>query len=294
MDYLKLKYFLKAAETLNFSKAAREMYITPQSFGKQITLLEQQMGFPLFERSTRQIRLTASGKIVYENLSEIVVELEREYQKMCAMGKKRDKKIRIGVFSALAGANVVSPVVSAILANYPNRDISICMRDMVDLKQDVLNGEIDIGLTVTHATEAQWDNCEAICLISKPARIVVSKYHPWYMQQSVSVDDMRSCDFVKMETPFASKGDAFEHVPCRSAINADNYETMCLMLDQGNCFTVMQPSMDRYCEKKGASFPLPRDPFNFELSLIYSRSNPHTFLPELCGFIQEILEPSDL
>ena len=98
MDYQKLKYFLKAAETLNFSKAAKELYITPQSFGKQITLLEQAMGFPLFERSTRQLRLTAAGKLVYNSLNGMVNDLEREYEKICAMGSKRSRQIQIGIF----------------------------------------------------------------------------------------------------------------------------------------------------------------------------------------------------
>lgn len=57
MDYQRIKCFLKAAETLNFSEAARQLYITPQAFGKQINLLEQEMGFALFERTTRQTNL---------------------------------------------------------------------------------------------------------------------------------------------------------------------------------------------------------------------------------------------
>ena len=276
---------------MNFSKAAREMYITPQSFGKQITILEQEMGFALFERSTRQIRLTASGKIVYENLAGIVSELEREYQKMCSMGSRRSRQIQIGVFNALSGTKVVTPVVANILANYPKQDVSICLRDMSDLKRDILSGELDLGITVTHTTEPQWNNCETRCLMSAPAQIVVSKYHPWYMKDSVSVEEMRDCSFIKMKMPFPLKGDVFENIPCKSATDADNYETMCLMLDQGNCFTVMTSEMDRYCEQKGKSLPLPCNPFNFELSLVYSKSNPHAFLPELCQFIQEVLEP---
>lgn len=87
MDYQKIKYFIKAAETLNFSEAARQMFITPQAFGRQITQLEQEMGFSLFERNVRQIKLTPSGKICYEHLHEMVEKLDNEYQKMCEMGR---------------------------------------------------------------------------------------------------------------------------------------------------------------------------------------------------------------
>ena len=42
------------------------MFITPQAFGRQIALLEKEMGFLLFERSTRSIHLTENGKICYD------------------------------------------------------------------------------------------------------------------------------------------------------------------------------------------------------------------------------------
>ena len=291
MDYQKLKYFLKAAETLNFSKAAKELYITPQSFGKQITLLEQAMGFPLFERSTRQLRLTAAGKIVYNSLNGMVNELEREYEKICAMGSKRSRQIQIGVFNALSRSKIVSPAVNGILANYPKQDISICMRDMSDLARDIVGGDLDLGITVTHDAEPQWRNCETIPLVSSPAQIVVSKYHPWYMKDTVTVEEMRQRTFLRMKMPDFMRNELFYIVPCKNVTEVDNYETLCLLLDQGECFTVLSSAVDRYCEQHGKGLPLPCDNFDFSLSLVYSKSNPHPFLPELCAFIQETLEP---
>lgn len=290
MDYQKIKYFLKAAETLNFSEAARQSYIAPQSFGKQIALLEQEMGFRLFERSTRQTKLTASGKIVYENLSGRVVELEKEYQKMCEMGSKRSKQIRIGVFNALSRVKVVSPIVNSILANYPDRDVNICICDMKDLKMDILNGSLDLVITNTHEVEPEWTDSEKICLMRSPARIVVSQYHKWYVKETITVEDMREFNYIKMKMPFVLESDIFEKVPCKSKTEVDNYETMCLMLEQGDYFTIMAAETDSYCEKGAKSFPLKWNEFSFELSLVYSKNNPHAFLPELCRFIQESFE----
>lgn len=290
MDYQKIKYFLKAAETLNFSEAARQLYITPQSFGKQIALLEQEMGFPLFERSTRQTRLTASGKIVYDNLGGRVVELEKEYQKMCAMGSKRSKQIRVGVFNALSRTKVVTPIVNSILANYSDRDISIRMCDMSDLKMEVINGQVDLAITATHETEPKWNGCRQIVLMNSPAQIVVSKYHRWFIKDSVPIEEMRQFNYIKMKMPFVQDSDMFENIPCKSKTEVDNYETMCLMLDQGDFFAIMSSEIDGYCEKNGKGLPLEWHPFDFELSLVYNKNNPHSFLPELCQFIQEIFE----
>ena len=78
MNYQRICYFIKAAETLNFSEAARQMYIAPQSFGKQIALLEEELGRKLFERTTREMKLTAFGEECYECFSGPMRALERK------------------------------------------------------------------------------------------------------------------------------------------------------------------------------------------------------------------------
>ena len=61
MEYQRIKYFLKAAKTQNFSQAAKELYISPQALTKQIALLEEDLGVKLFERSTRNVHLNEAG-----------------------------------------------------------------------------------------------------------------------------------------------------------------------------------------------------------------------------------------
>lgn len=290
MDYQKIKYFLKAAETLNFSEAARQMYITPQSFGKQISLLEQEMGFALFERNTRQIKLTSSGRMIYESLSSRIADLEMEYERLCQIGNKRSRQIRIGVFNALSRTKVVSPIVNSILANYPDRDINIRMCDMSTLKTDMQNGQLDLCITATHEAEPNWSVCERVCLYKSPASIVVSKYHPWYVQDSITEIDMRAHNYIKMRMPFSLSSDIFESVPCKARTEVDNYETLCLLLEQGEYFTIMSADIDTYCENGAKTFPLNWRPFDFELSLVYNENNSHGFLSELCSFIQDVFE----
>lgn len=290
MDYQKIKYFLKAAETLNFSEAARQMYITPQAYGKQIALLEQEMGVTLFERNTRKMQLTQSGQYMYKNLSGLIHNLEEEYERMCEKCSKRNRQIRVGVFNALSRKKVVLPIVTSILAEFPEQDIAINMCDMAQLQTDIKNGKIDICITTTHEKEIAWENCKAVTLKVCPAKIVVSDYHKWVVQDAVSIEDMKSCEFVKMDLPQFSEMDYFVQIPCKGQLAVQNYETMCFNLEQGECFTIMSAEIDSYVEESGKVFPLPWSPFDFKLELLYNEHNHHSFLPELCQFIQEVFE----
>lgn len=291
MDYQKIKYFLKAAETLNFSEASRQMFITPQAFGRQIAVLEKEMGFPLFERSNKQIQLTPSGKICYENLSGVVADLEKEYEKMCEMGNKRQRQIRIGVFQALSLKKIVSPIVTGILSEYPDRDINISLGDMRELIEQMQNGRLDICITVSHENEPEWKNCCLSPLKKSPAQIVVSNYHPWVVKDSVTVEDMENSIFVKMDMPGFSEADYFIHVPCKEQIVVSNYESMCLRLEQGDCFTLMSADLDSYCEKNGKALSLPWSPFDFELVMIHHKNNTRSDITEICELICDEFEP---
>ena len=57
----KIRYFLRAAEEKSFSRAAQQIYVSPQALTKQITALEQEIGGELFTRSSRGIELTRLG-----------------------------------------------------------------------------------------------------------------------------------------------------------------------------------------------------------------------------------------
>mgnify|MGYP002277245500 CR=1 FL=1 len=55
MNRNQLKYFVAAAETRSFTKAAEQYYISQTAVTQQIRLLEEALGCPLFDRSTRPV-----------------------------------------------------------------------------------------------------------------------------------------------------------------------------------------------------------------------------------------------
>lgn len=285
MDYHRIKCFLKAAETLNFSEASRQLYITPQAFGKQIGLLEQEMGFSLFERSTRQTRLTAAGKLCYERLAERFYNLEKEYDRVCEVGKRDSRRIRIGVFSALSRKKVVTPIVSKIMSQFPDRDISINMYDMGELQKALNSGTMDLCIMTTHDREVGWDDCIRVVLRSAPSMIVVSESHKWANCDRITVEDMEQEFFTRMNQPQYTPNDYFGMIPCKEQIVVENNESMYLELDRGNAFTIMPYELDRLSEQNYVAFDMPWSPFSFDLVLIYRKEDQDGFASKLCRFL---------
>lgn len=65
MNFLQLKYFKTVAELEHITNAADQLYISQPALSKSIHLLEQEVGYPLFERAGTGIQLNENGRILY-------------------------------------------------------------------------------------------------------------------------------------------------------------------------------------------------------------------------------------
>src|SRR5215468_8991773 len=74
MELRHLRYFVAAAEAQNVSRAAARLHVSQPALSRQIRDLEEELGFPLFERSAKSVRLTEAGKTF---LSEARAVLQR-------------------------------------------------------------------------------------------------------------------------------------------------------------------------------------------------------------------------
>ena len=72
MELYHLRYILKLAKLLHFSKAARELNITQPYLSQCVAQAEQELGVKLFERKTRSVCLTESGEAFVLNADKVL------------------------------------------------------------------------------------------------------------------------------------------------------------------------------------------------------------------------------
>ena len=72
MTITQIRYFVQVAENMNFTKAARQLYVAQQVVSKQVKRLEEELGFLLFERTAQGITLSAGGQKMYQYCNEII------------------------------------------------------------------------------------------------------------------------------------------------------------------------------------------------------------------------------
>lgn len=143
MEHLKLtRSFVHAARTGSFTKAGRELGITPQAVSAHIRQLEQLCGLPLFSRTTRKINLTTEGRRLAESAQLGLETIELGLLSIQADKDKPRGEVRLTVPYGI-GQAIVSPMIPELLEAYP--DITLEMVVQNDIP-DMVEQNVDIGI----------------------------------------------------------------------------------------------------------------------------------------------------
>lgn len=82
MNIQQLESFIKVAENLNFARAAEALNVTTSAVSRQICSLEEELNTKLLRRTTKNVSLTPSGIIFYNDAKEILAKLQLTKQKI--------------------------------------------------------------------------------------------------------------------------------------------------------------------------------------------------------------------
>lgn len=145
MDVRQLRQFVVLAETLNFRRAAERLHISQPPLSVSIRKLEQQFGTALFERSTRQVRLTDAGQVALAEVRKSLFHLEQ--------AQRHARETREGVRGTLVVGSVGSATLSLIpriippfRSAYPGIDLVLREYPSNRIVEEVEEGRLDLGL----------------------------------------------------------------------------------------------------------------------------------------------------
>lgn len=292
--YQRIRYFLKAAETGNLSQAAQALYISPQGMAKQIDVLESELGGRLFVRSRRGVELTPLGKYAQARFESVVNDFERAVQDVRSHAGDARDSITVGIFSALPREKLVLPFVSFLLASYPERQIQLEMVELSAGLRKFLDGKLDFLLTNIHEQD-DLAGYERMTFGTYDAKVVVSLVHPWTVRSSVGVEDMMQETFVKLKVEpdhynVPAEESFYQNVPCRKVLEANNFETMMVLLGQGAGFAVIPLAFTNVDRSQIKVFDYPGEPLRFSTVLLYDPNNP---IKDMDRIVRELRENLD-
>ena len=157
MTLSQIQYFLTAARCLNFTVAAREMYITQPALGRQISAMEEELGVKLFLRNKNFLSLTPVGAMLHKEFTSLMVNYNEILQKIYAMGQEDSVHMRIGMLEGYGLGDILPRFLHLCQTEYPGLMVELFSASYLELKQQLLEGELDIILTFRHDLQEQPD-----------------------------------------------------------------------------------------------------------------------------------------
>ncbi len=139
-----LRCFVTAAEELHFGRAAARLNMTQPPLSRQIQVLERLLGVSLFERTTRNVKLTPAGRVFLPEARRIVWLAESAALSARRVAQGDAGRIAIG-FTAVSGYSFLPQIVAQARARLPNVEFEL--REMVTGQQSeaLMTGLIDVG-----------------------------------------------------------------------------------------------------------------------------------------------------
>ena len=153
MDFTsrQLRAFLLVAEHRSFSRAAAAMYLTPSGVSVLIRELETQLGFRLFDRTTRHVALTAQGEAWAPVVRRTVDELRTVTATLSERARERNQSITVGA-APLIAANLLPQAIRNFRAHRPAVRIRVFDANLTSVMEAVQSGTIDMAIGVFPAT----------------------------------------------------------------------------------------------------------------------------------------------
>lgn len=173
MELRQLKYFVKSAEYLNFSVAAKHLYITQSTLSQQIKQLEFELGFVLFSRNSRHISLTEAGEEFLPFARKTIQDAEDGVQRLHDLQHVKAGKLRVGVTYSLS--TVLTEGMLEFMKVYPDIKLEVCYKTVNELFALLREKKLDFILSYKPLFDAP--DVDSMPLFENALALVVSKDH---------------------------------------------------------------------------------------------------------------------
>jgi len=171
MELRQLRYFLKAKELLNFTEAAKRLYITQSTLSQQIKQLEEELGQPLFNRIGKRIVLTEAGEMFATYAERSIKAAQDGMTLLEDLTELKTGVLSIGLTWGLKSL-VLTPLKMFAQA-HPGVKIEVTFGTTNELIDYLLNQQIDFALTFFDGEHAENLHYEPL-ITSEMALIVAS------------------------------------------------------------------------------------------------------------------------
>jgi len=195
LNVYELYVFLVAAETQNFSEAARQLHLSQPAVSQQIQSLERHLGVQLFQRAGRNISLTEAGQVLVPLAREMTYLSKRIEETMRSLEGKVIGRLRIGC-STTAGKYILPHLVARFRECYPEVQVTVEVSSQRAVIQKLAEGQVHLCITSTRVPHKDLLYRD---FFTDHIVLIVPRSHPWAARGRIQSKELLSANFIMRE-----------------------------------------------------------------------------------------------
>lgn len=296
-DLHRLRIFLEVATHLNFRRTAEHLRIAQPAVSRAVKLLEEEMGCLLFERTTRQVRLTASGEALSRAAESAFAILRSGVHTARQTAAGEAGTLAIG-YSALTTYDVMPKLMVQYHEVVPTVRTELFLLSTLEQLDALRSGTIDCGLVLTEACP----DPGAHFVFKKEALVaLVSAASPLADAPILRLADLSGQSFVfGRRTRWATFRNVIEMI-CRQGglvprieHEVDEEHILMRRVSMQSGITLYGESIKRSLPSDIVAIPISDPHAAFEISIVWNRDNHAPILRNFLGFMRSQVDANGL
>ena len=186
MELRQLKYFIRVADCLNFSEAAKESCISQSTLSQQIKQLEQELGSELFLRNSRTVSLTEAGMELLPYARTTIKDADACIERIRDLKDILTGTMNIGVTYSFSP--ILTETIFSFIKKYPKVKLNIFYKPMSELMDMLRDRKVDFVLAFKPS--APMEGIESHILFQNYLAAIVSSTHSLASEKKVSLEQI--------------------------------------------------------------------------------------------------------
>ena len=196
MEFHQLRYFVAAAEELSMSRAAERVHVSQPALSRQIALLEDQLGVPLFDRIRKRIHLNDAGRFFLTKAKQLLCDAELSSQQVREQFGGERRTLRLAFISPFLD-DLVAPAVREFQQRHPNARVSLFDLPPRAQLDRLRHHELDAAI-LGNLDDHERDHFTVKRLSSHRMAVVLPEDHPHAGKKSVKLAALKNDDWVSL------------------------------------------------------------------------------------------------
>lgn len=192
------KVFYYVAKTLSFSDASKELFISQSAVSQSIKTLEKRLNQTLFIRSTKKVRLTKEGELLFKHIEPAVNLIIRGESQILDAGSLKGGQLRIGASDTICRYFLV-PYLKEFHKKYPDVHIKVTNGTSLQCVDLLENNQVD--LIITNFPNARLNNISDVVPITEFSDIFIASREafPELLNRIITLEELQTYPLLMLE-----------------------------------------------------------------------------------------------